>query len=277
MSRQIYELYQFYRKNLIMTTDSIVNFAGHFILIISRIGGIFALTPVFGQKQVVSVAKICLCIAFAYILIPIVPTNYTSEVESLYGFISVCLREILVGLCFGFVTLIFVSSVIFAGYIIDFQVGFSIMQVFDLQFNDQTPVSGQLLNIILVWLMLVTDSHLVIIRLMVDSYNYFGIGASVFRPELAWFFLDLFISMLVIGIKIAMPVIAAGLIAEVCFGIIVRTIPQMNIFVVGVPLKLILGVLVFYLIIPLYVSMTQVIFDNMFLSIENLFKELMAP
>lgn len=260
-----------------MTAASLLDFAGHFILVVSRVAGIFALTPVFGQRQVLSVVKVCLCIVFAYILTPIVPVEYTSEAESLYGFISICLKEVLAGLCFGFVTLIFVSTVVFTGYIIDFQIGFSIVQVFDLQFNEQLPLSGQLLNIILIWLFLITDSHLVLIKLMADSYNYFGVGAEVFRPELAWFFLDLFVTMMIIAVKIAMPVIAAGLIAEVCFGIIVRTIPQMNIFVVGVPLKLILGVFVLYLIIPLYTSMTQVIFDNMFLGIENLFRELMAP
>lgn len=244
----------------------------HFMLILLRVAGIFAITPLFGRKNMVSMAKVTLCVLISYILLPIVSQNYIEQTGNTISYGLLCSKEILVGLCIGFITVIFLNAVIFAGQIIDVQMGFGMAQIFDPSTNTQIPITAQLLNTVLLLALLVTNGHLVIIQLFARSYEFIPVGQAVFSPQLAMFFLDLFSTMLVLGVKIAMPLIASAMIAEICFGIIVRSVPQMNIFVVGMPLKVILGMLTLGLMIPVYLAMTNTIFDSMFLAIENLFR-----
>ena len=90
------------------------------------------------------------------------------------------------------------------------------------------------------------------------------------NPQIGLVALDVFILSFVLSVNVAMPLIAAGLLSEVALGFIIRAVPQVNVFVVGIPLKILLGFLVLLLVVPVFVNFTGVIFDRMFESINKL-------
>ena len=243
----------------------------HFLLILMRISAIFLISPIFGRNNIPNIAKILLSVFITYILLPITPMNYGDVTGNLIVFAGACLTEFLIGAIMGFVITIFFAAVTFAGQIIDTQIGFSMSNVFDPQSGQVTVTSG-LLNTVILLAFFAIDGHLTIIKLFSDSYYYVPIRYGVLNPDIAIYVLELFSTMLILGAKFAIPVIAAAVVSEIGFGILVRAVPQMNIFVVGMPLKIVIGMAILFLMIPVYLMMCNALFDNMFSSIEILLK-----
>jgi flagellar biosynthesis protein FliR len=81
--------------------------------------------------------------------------------------------------------------------------------------------------------------------------------------------LGMFIEYFVLGVKLAVPVIASAFLAEVVFGILIRVMPQMNIFIIGLPFKILLGLAMLFFMIPVYVNLFEGVFDNMLKAIRS--------
>ena len=247
----------------------------HFLLILMRISAIFLSSPIFGRNNIPNLAKIILSVLITYILLPITPMEYGDVTGNLVVFVGACLTEFLIGAVMGFVVTLFFSAVTFAGQIIDTQLGFSMANVFDPQSGQVTVTSG-LLNTVVLLAFFAIDGHLTIIRLFADSYYYVPIRQGILNPDIAVYIVQLFSTMLILAAKFAVPVIAAAIVSEIGFGIIVRTVPQMNVFVVGIPLKIVIGTAILFLMIPVYLVMCNTLFDSMFVSMEILLKGMIS-
>ena len=242
----------------------------YFILIFLRVTALIVSSPVFGRRNLPNTLKICFCILLTYVIF----TAYTNVPQIKYNgileYALLCIKEMLFGLVLGYITTLFFSIAQTAGYVIDMQMGFGMVNVFDVQSNISVPLTGNFLNIILLVTFFGVNGHLQLIRILHTTFRQIPAGAVALDPNIAMTALEVFVLAFVLAINVAMPIIASGLLGEVIMGFIIRTVPQMNVFVVGIPLKIILGFMVLLLVLPVYVSFSDTIFREMFNAIEKM-------
>jgi flagellar biosynthetic protein FliR len=242
----------------------------YFILMLLRVSALIISSPIFGRKNVPNMMKIAFCVLVTYVIFSADPKSAAIGYSGPIGFAMLCLKELLFGLVLGYVTTLFFSLVQTAGQVMDMQMGFGMVNVFDVQSNISVPISGTLLNTILLITFFGVNGHLRLIYIVRSTFTTIPVGQVSLNPAIGMAALEVFALAFLLAVNVAMPMIAAGLLGEVAMGFIVRAIPQMNVFVVGIPLKMLLGFLILLLIIPVYASFTDVIFRNMFSSIDKM-------
>ncbi len=247
----------------------------YFLLLFLRVSGLIFSSPIFGRRNIPQVAKIGYCACLAVLFYMSVPhaqsLNYNDDI---FLFILLCVKELLFGLILGYVLNLFFTIAFTAGQIIDMQMGFGMVNVFDVQSNLQVPMTGNLLNIIMLLVFFAVDGHHRLIEIMYTSVQKIPIGSVVFDPGIGWVAAQLFIESFILAIIVAMPIVAAGLLGEACFGILMRVVPQMNAFSIGIPIKMILGFAVLAAMMPVYIPFTQTIFEAMNQGMERMFATL---
>jgi flagellar biosynthetic protein FliR len=252
----------------------IVAWALQFALILIRMAGLFLLSPIWGRANVPGSLKIGLALALTFILINFYPPGAMPLSDTVVGYVLLCTGELLVGLILGFVTTLFFSIAFTAGQIIDMQTGFGMVQVYDVQQNIQIPIAGNLLNLVILLCFMLAGGHLRLIEILAHTFEVLPIGHIVLDQRLPLVMLDGFARTFGLAVQVAMPVIAAGLLAEISLGVIVRTAPQMNVFVIGIPLKTLIGLLMLCFIVPVFVNLTNPLFDEMFAYVDKAFEAL---
>jgi flagellar biosynthetic protein FliR len=240
-----------------------VNSLPAFMLIFVRVLAFFVMMPLFSYRTVPLPFKIGFSFFLTWLLFYTVDTGAV-QFDSLYIFLI--LKEILVGLLVGLIAHIIFTAVQVAGGFIDFQMGFAIANVMDPQTGAQSPLTGQYLNIITLLFLLSVDGHHLLIDGIVNSYQF--IPLDVFIPfenrTIADFAIYAFSTMFLIAFQLAVPIVGCLFLVDVALGIIARTVPQMNVFVVGLPLKILVSFLAIFVFLGLYISLTKVLFETMF-------------
>ena len=238
-----------------------------FILMFIRITALIVTSPIFGRKTLPNIIKICLCLTTTYLLFAANMDAAQPEYDSFLEFGMLCIKEMLFGLVLGFTVTLFFSLVQISGQYIDMQMGFGMVNVLDVQSNVSVPITGNLLNIVLIITFFGVNGHLKLIYILGSTFTQIPVGTIVLNPAIGMTALEVFILAFLLSVHVALPLIASGLLGEVALGFIIRAVPQVNIFVVGIPIKILLGFLMLLLVLPVYVSFTDVIFDRMFESI----------
>lgn len=257
---------------MISNYDYVLSWLIHFLLILTRMTGMFTLSPVLGRSNVPQPLRIGLSIILTCIVINFVRPPELYPYDSIFKLLIAVAAELAVGLVMGFITILFFTIVYAAGQIMDMQIGFSMVQMYDASTGGQMPIVGSLLNIILIESFLLSDGLATLAAMIIRTFDSIPVGGGVFPPELVMTVLRYFTDCFVLAINIAMPVLASALLAEIALGVIVRTAPQMNVFVVGIPIKVILGLVMIVAMVPIFVSVTGNIFENMYSAIAAVFE-----
>ena len=212
-----------------------------FLLVLVRITGMFFLSPIFGRRNIPNYFKIGFCCVFSIITansVPVPQLTYTS----LTAYAVLIARELILGLMLGFISYLLFSSIYIAGQLIDMRIGFGMVSVFDPITNLQIPITADFYVIIATVMMLITDAHHLLIQAMVDSYKILPIGEAVFDGAAISQVFKLFTNVFALGFKIAAPITVSILITDISLGIISKSMPQINVFMLGMPVKIILGI-----------------------------------
>lgn len=251
-----------------MEADTLLNFTQHFMLILLRVAAIFTFSPVLGRKNVPAMFKIGFSVILSLILFNIFPPPEVLTFE-LYSYTISLLKELLVGLLIGYVTVMVFAVANSAGQFIDIQVGFGMAQLFSQEMGTQVTINANLLNIVMLICFFMTNGHHSLIRILANTFYTLPPGNFTINFDVVGVITSVFVSCIVMGIQVAMPIVAATFLAEMVMGILMRTVPQMNMFVIGIPIKVILGLILLILISPLFVQMTGPLFSTMFESINE--------
>ncbi|MBR4382636.1 MAG: flagellar biosynthetic protein FliR, partial [Selenomonadaceae bacterium] len=171
----------------------------------------------------------------------------------------------------AYMTLVAVNM---AGKIMDMQVGFAVVQMMDPTTMQQTGLIGTFLYNLTIIYFLITNGHHVIISALAESFRIVPLDAMVWNQSLPQLINDLTAGIFLNGMKIAMPVTFAILLTNVGLGILARTMPQMNIFVVGIPMQLMIGISMVSMVLPFYILFLDVIFNEMYATISIVLKSL---
>jgi flagellar biosynthetic protein FliR len=251
--------------------DALLQWWMHFLLILLRCSGLFILSPFWGRANVPVMARILLSVLMAGVLVTVHPPA-DIVYNTVLAYALACFGEMAIGLAVGFMTTLFFSAVYTAGQMIDMQIGFGMVNVVDPTMNVQVPISGSLINLILILVFTVTNGPLLLITLMGRSFAVMGPGQVTLNWELLGLLMtEAFVRSFLFGLQMALPIVASGYLGEVALGLLVRTAPQMNMFVIGITLKVILGTVILGLLVPAFVLITEPLFNEMYGFIEGLF------
>lgn len=246
-----------------------------FLLSMCRIAAFFVAVPVFSSRGVPIRFKIGLAFfvsLIAYLLFGLgksVPTDGT--------YIVYIVREIMIGLLIGYLAQLFFSIVQTAGSFIDMQIGFGMANVIDPLTGASSPVMGNFKYIFVVLLFLGMNGHHYFIDGIMQSFKWLPLDENAFFAQIANgnitdFIVKSFTEAFIIAFQVSAPLIVALFLTDVALGFLARTAPQFNIFVVGIPLKLIVGLLMLLLVVPGLVYVLQQLFSTLFEAIDQLLR-----
>mgnify|MGYP004712462323 CR=1 FL=1 len=233
-----------------------------YLLILIRISSFVMTAPFFSYQTIPVKVKLAISMVLSIVVIqtvPVVALDYTGII----GFSALILREAVVGLVLGFMCNICMYIVSFAGHLMDMEMGLSMASVYDPLTSIQVSVTGNLYTYLVMLIMLVTNMHHYVLRAIIDTFRYFNIGEAVFDGNLVEMAVDFMANYFMIGFRIVLPVFACMLVINVVLGVLSRAAPQMNMFVVGLQLKVLAGIVILLIIIPTIPTVTNFVFDTM--------------
>ena len=227
-----------------------------FLLIFIRMTGLFVIAPIFGRRNIPVYLKIGFSFMLALILVNSIGLQVL-DFNNIYEYFILVLKEFLVGITLGYVSYLIFSAIYLAGQMIDMQVGFGVVNVIDPLSNIQVPITSTFYFIFSMLIFLLCKGHYILIRALFYSYDFVPLGKAAFGPDLMNNILRIFGDVFIVSFKIGAPILAAILISDMALGIISKTVPQLNVFMVGMPLKILLGLAVIVLTLPMFVSLVE--------------------
>lgn len=218
-----------------------------FCLILMRMSGFVFLNPLFGRRNIPTIVKSGMVIVLTIMIYPLSSTE-PLEITSAFVFGFLLLKEFALGYLIGFTMQLFEMVVTYAGSVIDFQMGLSMSTVYDVQSGGQIALTGSILQIFFMLLFFAVDGHLVLMKILVLSADVVPYGKVAFAANGGMVMLDIFIQCVVMAVKLAFPLIAIEFISEIGVGILMKVIPQINLFVLNIQLKIVVGILMLLLL-----------------------------
>ncbi len=234
----------------------------YFFLILVRISAFVAVAPYFSSSQVPRKVKAGISLAIAMLLWFMVPGNEIAY-ETVIEYASIVVKEAIVGLLIGFAANLSNYIILFSGRIIDMDMGFSMVNVFDPVTKEQVSISGTLYNYLIMLCLLCSGMHTYVLRALIDSYQLIPINGAVFNANgLYQGMLEFLADYVIIGFRICLPIFMAIMVLNVVLGVLAKVAPQMNMFVVGMQLKILTGMAVMFVTVYLLPSISNFIFSE---------------
>lgn len=223
-----------------------------FLLVLMRMSGFIFLNPILGRRNIPSIVKTGFSMALAVVVYSITSQTVTIESTSAFVFGFLLLKEFFLGYLLGFVMELFLFAVTYSGAIMDFQIGLSMATVYDAQNGTQSALTGTIFNIYYILLFFAVDGHLALMKILIESGQVIPYGMAVVTRGSAQAILTIFSECVVLAVKLALPMIAIQFLVEIAVGILMKIIPQINIFILSIQLKIIIGfIMLFVLISPI--------------------------
>ena len=234
---------------MILQINEILAGAHEFILPFIRVAALFSVAPVLSSPFIPLRIKVAIASVITIFMIPYLKQSQAIELFSSSGFIQVGI-QILIGLLMGFVLRLVFSALTIAGENIAVTMGLGFAQITDPVNGVTVPIVSQFLSISATLLFLALDGHLALINMVFNSFNYIPIGSMFDYQITLWDVASWASNMFSGALMVAIPAITALLIANSALALMTRAAPQLNVFSVGFPITILLGLVVIALTMP---------------------------
>ena len=243
------------------------------ILIFARVVGIFAFNPIFSRTNIPNRVKVGASFALTLMISggviassDIAVINYGSFLE----FAVAAMLETAIGLILGFLTNMFVSMILYAGEMMDTASGLGMAKVYDPGTRQQQAIFGTYMNYMFLIYFFITNSHLQYIKIYLLSYQIVPLGVESIGTDVLLTIVEYMSVLFSLALKLALPVVMAEIIIEVCVGILMKTVPTIQVMTINIQIKVIAGILLmFSLAVPLSGAIEKYMAD-MLESIESI-------
>lgn len=227
-------------------------------LMLFRIGGMLMVFPFYGYATVPPQARLALSVLLASLLLPIYEVTAQVTIGSgLLYFFAAIFREVLIGLSIGFAATFLFVGAMFAGQMVGHTMGFAIINSIDPQTDLQMPLIGQIYNLMVLVLFVLMNGHHFLLMALDESFIAIPIGTGILTNTSIAGIARLSADIFAVAVKIGAPVLIAILITEVALGVVARTVPQMNVWLIGFPLKIGVGLMTMGLSLTMMVYVVQ--------------------
>ncbi|NWF66161.1 MAG: flagellar type III secretion system protein FliR [Campylobacterales bacterium] len=230
-----------------------------FLLLFVRFSAIFAFIPIFSHNAINAEYKAAMAFLMSIIFYPLLPPI---SIELTWANIMIAI--LLEGM-FGFITGLFLSIVFdilrFAGELIAFVMGFTMASVMDPQTQSQTPITSQILTLIALLFLFAIDGHHIILLFIHESLNQISLGMFHINGDIIDYCMKMMKEYFIVGFSIAFPILALSLLSDILFGMLMKTMPQFNLLVIGFPIKIVLAFMILIVVMSAY----MIIFKRVFM------------
>ena len=223
-----------------------------FLLVLLRVSALLMVAPIFGHRTWLARAKVGLAFTVSIILYPLVAETTPEIPAGVLPYALMMIKEILMGVVMGFVVLLLFVSIQFAGQLAGLQMGFGIVNVIDPQSSNHVSIMGQFLNVLAILLLLSLNGHHTILTGLVTSFETIPLGGVELKVGLMYKMITLTTQVFVIAVQISAPIMTALFLVTAALGVLARTVPQMNVFMVGFPVQITVGLGAFLVCLPLF-------------------------
>ena len=251
--------------------DLVVNNFLGFIFVTARISGIFTFNPIFSRQNVTTTVKVGASIAFSVVTLMYLGGNVYYNVSGVPDLVLTLMKELLIGLVLGFMVNLILTVIIYAGDVMDTQLGFGMAKAMDPSTGIQMPLFANLYYYMFILYFFIVGGHLKYIELFIMSYDTLPIGFSFTADtlNLIYFIANFMGTVMVLAVKFAMPIIAAELITEFILGVMMKAVPSIQIFVLNIQLKIVVGMTVLLAIAKPMSDFLEYLMDIMFANLNN--------
>jgi len=232
-------------------------------LIFLRVSAMIITIPIVGDSTVPLKIKGGLALLITFLVYPVVPVAGWKLSADIFSMIYRMAGEIMIGVMIGFTSRLIFDGIQLAGQLIGFQMGFSIVNVIDPVNNEQVSIISQFQYLVAVLIFLIMDGHHIFLYAIGESLRILPPLGFHFSGELMQLLLSFVKDMLEVAIKTGAPIIAVLLFMSVGLGLVARTVPQINIFIVGFPLQIAIGLIGIGLTLPVFTRVLEGYFLNL--------------
>lgn len=237
-----------------------------FSLVLMRMAGCILFNPILGRTTIPMAVKSAFILVLSVVVYSISPPVMV-DMGNVIGYGVLLLKEFAVGMILGTVFNFMISGILFAGAVMDYQMGLSMSTIYDAQSNASVSLTANVLNYLFALCFLATDAHLIVLRIFMTSAQIVPYGSVSLGPEVASAALTFFCDFILLMFRLAMPMLAVQLFVEAGVGILMKTIPQINIFVVNIQAKILVGLVILVL---LFIPMSDFMLDALDILIQSM-------
>lgn len=224
-------------------------FAAAFMLCFSRIGTMIMLLPGLGEMSVPMRVRLTIALVLTAVLLPLHRQNYVLDLRELGPVIIMLGQEVLVGVILGLVARLTISALQVAGAVVAQQMGLGFVTAVDPSQGQQGVIVGNFLSVLGITLIFATDLHYLVIAALNDSYAIFKPGEIPVMGDVANLLSTTVSGAFRVGVQLSAPFLVFGLLFNLGLGVLSRLMPQMQVFFVGMPLSILVGFLILFLVI----------------------------
>ncbi len=244
-----------------------------FLLVFCRISSFLVVAPIFSSRTIPRSFKVGL--AFFISLIVFLTIGFDTSITADATYILAIIREILAGLLIGYVAYIFFTIVQTAGGLMDLQMGFAMANIIDPVTGVTAPIMGNLKYMLLMLVFLSINGHHYLLSAIMDSYKWLPLDNKLFQVyyggNITEFLTRTFADTFLLALQISAPIVVAMFLTDIGLALLARTAPQYNVFVIGIPVKILVGLAMLVILLPGFGALFQIIFNHMFQALESLF------
>jgi len=233
-----------------------------FFWVLMRVSIIIFLLPIFGATGVPALWKAGLSMMVAIVLLPVVPQG-VGYPETPVAIVIAFLSEAIMGFILAITVRMYFEVVQMAGNFMSFQMGFSMATVIDPQSGMQNPVLSQFLYIMAILIFFSLDGHHIFLRALAGSFQLVPPSCVTFDSTITGNIVKISSQMWLLGIKLSAPIIIALFLSNLCLGIVARTVPQINILMVGFPVNICIGLIFLMILVANITPFLSQMFNEM--------------
>ncbi|MET3288507.1 UNVERIFIED_CONTAM: flagellar biosynthetic protein FliR [Brevibacillus sp. OAP136] len=236
-----------------------------YLLVLVRVTAFFVSAPIFSNRGVPNQFKIGFGIVVAAISFSYVTVVEPIQLDLTFAMLAV--KEALIGVMLGFLCQMFFFAIQIAGGLMDMQLGLAMANVIDPRTGAYVPITGNFKSMLATLYFLSINGHHVLIDGLLRSYKMVPIDkvwVPINSEQMLWFIVRAFEYMFSSAFLMATPIVVSLFLVDLSLGIIAKSVPQFNIFVVGLPIKLIAGFLLLIVVMPAFFLVISGLFERMF-------------
>ena len=235
-----------------------------FLLVFARISAFVFVAPFFSMTNTPRRFRAGFSLILSVLLFGVITDHNVPDYNTVLGYSILVLKETMAGLLVGLGANICMSIVQFAGKVADMEIGLSMVQLFDPLTRNNTGFTGSMYQYILMLIMLVTNMHYYFLRAIVETFTIIPIGGAKFSSEkLLTTWIQFMTDYITVSFRLCLPIVAAMLLLNAVLGVLAKTAPQINMFSVGIQIKILVGLSILFLTIGTLPSASEFIFKEM--------------
>lgn len=231
----------------------------YFLLVLARISSFFLVAPFFGQQAFPALTKVGLSCLVSIMIVQVVAPE-EAVYYSAIGYGIIVAKEVVCGLIIGYAANICQYIITYAGNLIDMDIGLTMASEFDPTLNTNVTITGNIYYYFMLLLMLLSDVHSWLIRALTDTFKLMPLGGQLYqRDVLITGFISFMTNLFILAFRIFLPIFATMLIMNVVLGVMAKVAPQMNMFSIGMQIKVLVGVVILFFMVFLFPEVVDMI------------------